>query len=210
MAINLSDLQDIDIADLSTWPQWFKSFAVLLVFGGILYAGYHFLVSVQLEELDRLEREEGNLRNVFLDRKGKAINLPVYREQLAEMEESFGILVNQLPDKTEVPQLLIDITQAGLARGLDFSLFKPQRERVGDFYATLPIDLRVSGTYHQFGQFVSDLSALPRIVTVGNLGMNGEPDGDLRVTAEIKTYRYLDENEATPTRNNQPVRTVRD
>lgn len=210
MAIDLSELQDIDIADLSTWPQWFKGFMVLLVFGGILYAGYHFLVSVQIEELDQLEREEGNLRKVFLDRKGKAINLPVYREQLAQMEESFGILVNQLPDKTEVPQLLIDITQAGLARGLDFSLFKPQRERVGDFYATLPIDLRVSGTYHQFGQFVSDLSALPRIVTVGNLGMSGRPDGQLNVSAVIMTYRYLDETEAAPTRNDQPVRTVRD
>ncbi len=210
MAINLSELQEIDIADLSTWPQWFKTFVVLLVFGGILYAGYHFLISIQIEELDRLEREEANLRNVFLDRKGKAINLPVYREQLAKMEESFGVLVDQLPDETEVPQLLIDITQAGLARGLNFALFKPQREQVGDFYATLPIDLRVSGTYHQFGQFVSDLSALPRIVTVGNLSMDGRPNGQLNVSAVVKTYRYLDEQEAAPARNAKPVRTVRD
>jgi len=209
MAFNLSELQDIDIGDLDTWPQWFKTFCVILVFGGILYAGYHFLISVQLDELDRLEREEANLRTTFLDRKGKAINLPVYREQLAEMEESFGVMVNQLPDSTEVPQLLIDITQAGLARGLEFSLFKPQREQVGDFYSTLPIDLVVSGSYHQFGQFVSDLSALPRIVTVGNLTIQGQPNGQLNVNAVVKTYRYLDEEETAPGSGDPAVRTVR-
>ncbi len=209
MAINLSDLQEMDVADLSTWPQWFKAFVVMLVFGGILWAGYKFLVSTQIDELERLEREETNLRATFLDRKGKAINLPVYREQLTIMEESFGVLVDQLPDRTEVPQLLIDITQAGLARGLEFSLFKPQREQVGDFYATLPIDLSVRGTYHQFSQFVSDLAALPRIVTLGNLSMSGQPNGQLSVSAVVKTYRYLDEPDAAASRNGKPVRTVR-
>ena len=109
MAISLSDLQDIDVADLSTWPQWFKAFAVAVVFAGILYAGYHFLIDTQIKELARLEAEEQNLRTTFLDRKAKAINLPVYREQMAQMEETFGVLVDQLPDKTEVPQLLIDM-----------------------------------------------------------------------------------------------------
>ncbi|KAA3625862.1 MAG: pilus assembly protein PilO [Proteobacteria bacterium] len=207
--MNLSDLQDIDIADLSTWPQWFKVVAVVAVFAGIIYSGHHFVISTQLVELERLEREEGNLRKVFLDRKGKAINLPAYREQMAKMEETFGVLVDQLPDKTEVPQLLIDITQAGLARGLEFSLFKPQNEQVGDFYATLPIDLRVRGNYHQFGQFVSDLSALPRIVTLGNLSVEGQGNGSLNVGAVVKTYRYLDEEEATPTKATKTVRTVR-
>lgn len=209
MAISLSDLQDIDIADLSTWPQWFKTVAVFVVFGGILYAGYHYVISTQIEELDRLEREEQNLRKTFLDRKGKAINLPVYREQMEKMQETFGVLVDQLPDKTEVPQLLIDVTQAGLARGLEFRLFKPQNEQVGDFYATLPIDLQVRGTYHQFGQFVSDLSALPRIVTLGNLSVQGQPNGSLGVSAVVKTYRYLDEDEAGPTKGSETVRTVR-
>jgi type IV pilus assembly protein PilO len=210
MAFSLSDLQDIDIADLSTWPQWFKTIAVAAVFGGILYAGYHFLIKTQISELDRLEVEEQNLRKTFLDRKAKAINLPVYREQMAQMEETFGVLVDQLPDKTEVPQLLIDITQAGLARGLEFSLFKPQREQVGDFYATLPIDLVVQGNFHQFGLFISDLSALPRIVTLGNLGIQGQPTGELNVTAVVKTYRYLDEEETAPTAGEPPVRTVRE
>ena len=214
MAISLSDLQDIDVADLSTWPQWFKAFAVAVVFAGILYAGYHFLIDTQIKELARLEAEEQNLRTTFLDRKAKAINLPVYREQMAQMEETFGVLVDQLPDKTEVPQLLIDImidiTQAGLARGLEFSLFKPQREQVGDFYATLPIDLVVRGTFHQFGMFISDLSALPRIVTLGNLGIQGQPSGELSVTAVVKTYRYLDEEESAPSAGAPPVRTVRE
>lgn len=209
MAINLSDLQDMDIGDLSTWPQWFKVFGVVAVFCAIIYAGYHFLISEQMTEFDGLVREEATLRATFIDRKGKAINLPAYREQLAKMEESFGILVNQLPDKTEVPQLLVDITQAGLSRGLEFSLFKPQREQVGDFYATLPIDLEVRGNYHQFAQFVSDLSALPRIVTLGNLNMQGQATGTLSVSAEVKTYRYLDEEEISPSREDQPVRTVR-
>lgn len=209
MAISLSDLQDIDIADLSTWPQWFKVFGVLAVFAGILYAGYHFVVSTQIGELETLQREEQNLRTVFLDRKGKAINLPVYREQMERMEQTFGILVDQLPDRTEVPQLLVDITQAGLARGLEFSLFKPQREQVGDFYAILPIDLEVRGTYHEFGQFVSDIAALPRIVTLGNLNMQGQPNGNLAVSAVIKTYRYLDEDEASPAADDEPVRTTR-
>src|SRR5690606_8953413 len=191
MAFNLSELQDIDIGDLDTWPQWFKTFCVILVFGGILYAGYHFLISVQLDELDRLEREEANLRNTFLDRKGKAINLPVYREQLAEMAEAFGVMVNQLPDSTEVPQLLIDLAQAGLARGLAFSLRSPQREQNGDSDATLPIDLVVRGGYHQSGPFASDLAALPRIVTVGNLTIQGQPNGQLNVNAVVKPYRYL-------------------
>jgi type IV pilus assembly protein PilO len=209
MAINLSDLQDMDIADLSTWPQWFKIFGVVAVFAGIIYAGYHYLISVQIRDFDVLVREESTLRATYLDRKGKAINLPAYREQLAQMEESFGVLVNQLPDKTEVPQLLVDITQAGLSRGLEFSLFKPQREQVGDFYATLPIDLEVRGNYHQFAQFVSDLSALPRIVTLGNLNMQGQATGTLSVSAEVKTYRYLDEEEITPSGDAPPVRTVR-
>lgn len=209
MAINLSDLQDIDISDLDTWPQWFKVFGVFVVFAGILYGGYHFLISTQIEELDRLQREEQNLRTTFLDRKGKAINLPVYREQMEQMEETFGVLVDQLPDKTEVPQLLIDITQTGLARGLEFSLFRPQREQVGDFYSTLPIDLAVRGNYHQFGQFVSDLSALPRIVTLGNLSFQGQPNGQLSVSAVVRTYRYLDEDETSAASDSTPVRTVR-
>ncbi len=191
MAINLSELQDIDIGDLDTWPSWFRVFVVLLVFGGILYAGWHFQVSHQVADLDRLQREETNLRNVYLDRKGKAINLPVYREQLEQIEENFSDMVEQLPDETEVPQLLVDITQAGLARGLEFAQFKPGREERGDFYSTLPVDLSVRGSYHQFGNFVSDLAGLSRIVNIGNFSMSGSPQGRLSVSAVVRTYRYL-------------------
>ncbi|GJL82402.1 MAG: type 4 fimbrial biogenesis protein PilO [marine bacterium B5-7] len=209
MAIDLSELRDIDIADIGSWPQWLKTIAVFAVFCGIVYAGYHFIVREQVEDLTRLETEEKNLRNVFLDRKAKAINLPVYREQMVEMEEMFGIMVDQLPDETEVPQLLDDITQAGLARGLELSRFKPLREQLGDFYSTLPFDLQVGGSYHQFGQFISDLAGLPRIVTMGNITMVGSPDGTLKVNAVVKTYRYLDDDEAGAAGDDAPVRTVR-
>jgi type IV pilus assembly protein PilO len=209
MAINLSDLQDVDIADLATWPQWFKTFAVVLVFGGLLYGGYHFIISDQLVELDKLERQEKDLKQTYLDRKAKAINLPVYREQMEQMQSSFEVMVGQLPDKTEVPQLLNDITQAGLSRGLTFSVFQPRPEGRGDFYATLPINLRVSGSYHQFGQFVSDLAALPRIVTVGNIQLSAQANGNLNVSALVKTFRYLDEEDVGANPTGKKTRTVR-
>jgi len=209
MAIDLSELQDIDIADLSSWPQWFKGFAVFAVFCGLLYAGYNFIISEQLRELEKLERQEKDLRKTFLDRKAKAINLPVYREQMKQMQESFDIMVGQLPDRTEVPQLLIDITQAGLSRGLTFSQFQPRKELRGDFYATLPINLRVSGDYHQFGQFVSDLASLSRIVTMGNIRLSNRSGGLLEVAAVVKTFRYLDEGEIPKGKGKKKARTVR-
>ncbi|MFT5110973.1 MAG: type IV pilus assembly protein PilO [Parasphingorhabdus sp.] len=210
MAIDFSELQDIDISDLSTWPQWFKVAMTFVVFFALIYAGYHFIVSAQLKELRQLEQQEKSLRQVFLDRKAKAINLPLYRQQLEEIERNFAIMVDQLPDKTEVPQLLIDITQAGLSRGLEFLRFKPNNTREGDFYETLPINLTVRGTYHQMGNFVSDLAALPRIVTMGNVIINGEPSGILNVRAVIRTYRYQDEFEIRGGDSDARVRKVRD
>ena len=209
MAINLSDLQDVDIADLGTWPDWFKGFMVSFVFLGLLYAGYHFIVSAQLDDVDKLKRQESELKTTFLDRKSKAINLPAYRDQMEQMRTSFGVLVDQLPDKNEVPQLLIDITQAGLSQGLEFRTFKPGAEQVGGFYATLPIDLEVQGDYHQFGAFVSELAALPRIVTIGNLTLNGSRTGELSVRALVKTYRYLEDDESSSVKSNKKTRTIR-
>ena len=213
MAIDLNELQDVDIADLNTWPDWFKGCMVFVVFCGLLYGGYHFIVSDQLIEIDKLEREESELKNTFLDRKAKAINLQAYRDQMELMKVSFEVLIDQLPDENEVPQLLVDITQAGLTQGLNFRTFKPRSEQVGGFYATLPIDLVVEGDYHQFGLFISELAALPRIVTVGNITLDGgkSGDGELSIKALVKTYRYLDDGSLSKTKSKsgKKTRTVR-
>lgn len=189
----LSDLRDIDINDVPSWPTWVKMSATALLAGGILFAGYYFIVQHQLADLDRVEKEEKRLRNEFAEKKALAINLQAYRDQLEEIKDTFGIMLQQLPDKTQVPELLIDITQAGLGRGLQFEVFKPQNRRVADFYAELPINLQVVGSYHELGNFISDLAALPRIVTIGDLVVKPAGGGKLRMTAVTKTYHYLDE-----------------
>lgn len=189
----LSDLRDIDLNDIPSWPTWVKLSATAILSGAILFAGYYFIVQHQIEDLDRVEKEESRLRTQFADKKALAINLEAYRAQLEEIKDTFGIMLQQLPDKTQVPELLIDITQAGLGRGLLFEVFKPQNRRVADFYAELPISLQVVGSYHELGNFISDLAALPRIVTIGDLVIKPADGGKLRMSAVTKTYHYLDE-----------------
>lgn len=189
----LSDLRDIDFNDIPSWPTWVKLSATAILSGAILFAGYYFIVQHQIEDLDRVEKEESRLRTQFADKKALAINLEAYRAQLEEIKDTFGIMLQQLPDKTQVPELLIDITQAGLGRGLLFEVFKPQNRRVADFYAELPISLQVVGSYHELGNFISDLAALPRIVTIGDLVIKPADGGKLRMSAVTKTYHYLDE-----------------
>ena len=209
--MRLSDLQDIDIADISTWPVWFRMAMAAVGCVAILGAGYWFIIKGEIERLERLEGEEVSLRKTFLEKKALAVNLPAYRKQLVEMEDRFGVMVQQLPSSSEVPVLLIDITQAGLSRGLKFELFKPRGENRSDFYATLPIDIRATGQYHVLAEFVSDLAALPRIVTVGNVSLQPRDDGELVMSAVVNTYRYLDEEEisAAQAKKGEPVRTVR-
>lgn len=192
----LSDLRDIDINDIPSWPTWVKMSATALLAGAILFAGYYFIVQHQITDLDRVEKQENRLRKEYAEKKGLAINLQAYRDQLEEIKDTFGIMLQQLPDKTQVPELLIDITQAGLGRGLLFEVFKPQNRRVADFYAELPINLQVVGSYHELGNFISDLAALPRIVTIGDLVIKPAGGGKLRMTAVTKTYHYLDEETA--------------
>lgn len=190
----LADIRDIDINDFSSWPIWFKIAMAAVICVLILFAGYWFIVKDQIADLERQQKQEAALKKTFLEKKALAINLEAYRQQMKEMQETFGAMLRQLPNKTEVPELLIDITQAGLGRGLQFQLFKPKGRRVADFYAQLPIDLKVSGTYHQLGEFVSDLAALPRIVTVGNLSLKPRKgSGLLDMSAVVSTYHYLDE-----------------
>lgn len=198
----LSDIRELDFNDIPSWPTSFKVAATLLLSGAILFAGYWFIVKDQITELERQQAEENRLRKEFSDKKALAINLEAYRQQIEEIKDTFGILLQQLPDKTEVPELLIEITQAGIGRGLQFELFKPQNRRVADFYAELPINLRVVGTYHELGNFISDLAALPRIVTIGDLVMTPGKGDKLKLSAVTKTYHYLDDD-AVAQRNKQ-------
>lgn len=187
----LKDLENVDWNDFSSWPIAIKMVGVVVIGIGILIAGYWFIIKDEIADLDRIQVEEQNLRKTFSSKKALAINLPAYKRQMEEMNQTFGSLLRQLPNSTEVPDLLIDITQAGLGRGLDFVLFKPGNEVKKGFYAELPISLQVSGTYHELAQFISDVSALPRIVTIGNITVKRDKGGRLSMAAVAKTYRYL-------------------
>lgn len=195
MALTMDDLRSIDLNDISGWPRSVKIAAAVLVSILILAAGYWFIVKDQLAELEEAERREVALKEEFRKKKALAINLEAYKKQMAEMQERFGVLLRQLPNKTEVPELLIDITQTGLGRGLQFDLFQPRNKRVADFYAELPVNIQVKGTYHQLGEFVSDVAALPRIVTIDDLVLSPSKGEILTMSAVAKTYHYLDEEQ---------------
>lgn len=190
------DLKSIDLKNFSAAPLPVKLVAIVLVCAGILAAGYFTLIQGGLDEHDALQAKEAELREAYMNKKALAINLPAYKQQMEEMELTFRAMRRQLPSSTEIPDLLIDITQAGLGRGLEFELFKPEKERPIDFYAELPISLKVRGGYHELAQFMSDLSALPRIVTIGDISLTGS--GKLSMSATARTYRYMDEGVAAP------------
>jgi len=191
--VTLDDLKSLDINNLSSWPLPIKVTAIALLCAGILGAGYWFFILPELESLERAEAQEQSLRKQFLDKKALAINLPAYKQQMQEMEQTFGSLLRQLPNTTEVPDLLVDITQAGLGRGLEFALFKPEPEQRKDFYAELPISIAVNGSYHDMASFISDVAALPRIVTFGDIDIQAGKGGRLMMKAKAKTYRYIED-----------------
>ena len=196
--MNLQELNELDFSNLGDWPLAIKLVLVVLVLTGVLAAGYYLDTQDQLVQLERVEKEEVALKRTFEEKQARAANLEDYKRQLAEMKESFGAMLKQLPNKTEVAALLVDVSQTGLAAGLEFELFKPIGEVPKDFYAELPIQLRVRGGYHEFGQFISGLAALPRIVTIHDVSITpaGKGGGDnLVLQATAKTYRYLDEGE---------------
>jgi type IV pilus assembly protein PilO len=193
--MNLSELNDLDINNIANWPLPARVFIVGLVFVGVLGLGYWLDIKDQRMSLEKAESKETQLRQTFEIKAKKAANLAAYEQQLAEMKESFGAMLRQLPNKTEVAELLVDISQTGLAAGLEFELFKPQAEVPKEFYAELPISIRVKGGYHEFGNFVSGVAALPRIVTVHDINMQPNEDGELTMDILAKTYRYMDEEE---------------
>lgn len=191
----LDDLRNINPNDVSSWPLPVKIGGVAAVGVLILAAGFWFFIQGALDEYAAATKKEDELRETFLSKKALAVNLPAYKQQMEDMRRTFGSLLRQLPNTTEVPDLLVDITQAGLGRGLEFVLFRPEKEQPRDFYAEFPISLEVRGTYHDLGQFVSDVAALPRIVTFGDISISiGAAKGNLlTMSAKARTYRYLDE-----------------
>lgn len=194
--IDFSEIQEVDIGDVSTWPIWFRWIMIVLVAIGLLFGGYKYFIGQQQQVLAKLERNEGQLKKSFLDKKQLAINLPAYREQMKEIQDRFGVVLKQLPNRTEVPALLIDISQAGLARGLKFKQFKPAKPETKEFYRKMPISITVTGRFHQLAEFVSDLASLPRIVTLGNMNIKRLQKRQLQMSAQLFTYQYLQENNA--------------
>ena len=198
--MNLSDLNNLDMNNVGSWPLPVKLVAVLLLCAAIGGAGYYFDTQHMIADLERIRAKENDLRRTFEQKWNKVANLDALKQQLEEMNKSFGAMLRQLPDKTEVADLLVDVSQTGLANGLEFQLFKPGGEIRKGFYAELPIQIQVTGTYHQFGAFVSGISALPRIVTMHDVdikptGTRGAGAGAqmLSMNAIAKTYRYLEE-----------------
>ncbi len=191
------DFKTLDPKDPGAWPLIPRIIILLGVFVLLVLLGAWFGWQTQYEELDAKQQEETKLKDDWLNKKKQAVNLEDYRNQLAEIERSFGALLRQLPNASEMESLLIDINQAGLGRGLQFELFKPGAWSVKDFYAELPITVNIIGSYHDLGAFTSDVAKLPRIVTLNNLNIkpaDKSPD-KLLLSAQAKTFRYLDEAE---------------
>lgn len=193
--MTLDDLRRLDPKKIGSWPVLPKAGVLLLALVLIVFLSYWFDWQYQLEQISAERQKEQGLRNTFLDKKKVAINLPAYRKQLDDIEKSFGALLKQLPGKSEMDALLTDINQAGLGRGLQFELFKPAaQETMRDFYAELPITIKVSGNYHDIGAFASDVGKLSRIVTLNDIALTTGKEG-LTLNGTAKTFRYLDEAE---------------
>lgn len=197
--MDLAELRELDFNNLGSASKGAK--AVILIFLAVLIlaAGYWFLIKDKRQTLEQRERVELQLKQEFSEKQQKAVNLPAHREQLEEMEEMLAVMLRQLPSRTEMPNLLNDISQTAMGAGIDNQLFEPRAEILRDFYAELPIAVRMVGTYHQFGDFVSTAAALPRVVilTIRDISLQPVegPGGRLRMDGTITTYRYLEEGE---------------
>ena len=190
------DLRDVDVRAAGDWPLAGKAFAIALAGLLILAAGYYFVISKTLEDLESRRQAEQQLRQEFVFKYRQAVNLDAYREQLAQLKESFETMRRQLPDSNEIANLLVEITQAGLGRGLEFKLFQPGEARPAGFYAELPISIEVTGPYHQLAEFASDVAGFPRIVTLHDLSLTpaGKDTELLVMRGMAKTYQYLEED----------------
>lgn len=193
--MTLDDLNNLDLKTLADWPLATKLVALAVLCVAIVTAGWWFDWRGNMEALDVTRQKETELRAVFTTKKNQAINLEAYKKQLVDIEQAFGALLKQLPNKQEMDALITDVNQAGLGRGLQFELFKPAAETVSEFYAETPISVKVTGGYHDIAAFVSDVSKLSRIVTLHDINMSPAKDGVMNMDAVVRTYRYLDDEE---------------
>ena len=194
------DFKNLNPRDIGAWPLAPRIAVLSVVFVAVLVAGWWFVWNDQIAALEGARNEEITLKQQFIDKKKQAVNLDLYIQQLNEVETSFGALLKQLPNKTEVDTLLVEINQAGLGRGLQFELFKPSAEIKKEFYAELPVALKLTGGFHDLGAFAADIRRLSRIVTLNNMTIVAGKGDTLSMDAIAKTFRYLDEEEVAAAR----------
>jgi len=213
----LDDLRNLDRNNVGGWPRSVKVFFAGLIVVLILFFGWYLHISNQQDELESARQKETALKKEFSDKQAKAVNLDAYRKQLEDMKEMLQTMLRQLPSRTEMPDLLNDITQAALAAGLETELFQPGGEVMKDFYAEKPIQLKMLGTYHQFGTFISNVASLPRVVILtmhdvslrpatGARGGASSASAQLSLEGVVKTYRYLDDEEAAANAADKPTK----
>jgi type IV pilus assembly protein PilO len=200
----IDDLRMLDPKQPGNWPWPVKAGALVLLFIAIQVAAYFLFWQSQGDQIEKGRQEVEKQKVTFLEKKKLAVNLEAYKQQRVEIEQAFGALLKQLPNKSEMDALLIDINQAGLGRGLAFELFRPaEKENFTEFYAELPVNIKVTGNYHDLGAFASDVAKMPRIVLLTDLKIDPPKDGTLTMEAVAKTYRYLDEEEIAKQRAGQ-------
>lgn len=200
-----ADFRNLDPKDVGAWALAPRITVLVVLFVILLVAGWWFFWRGQQETFDAKKLEETKLKDEYLNKKRQAVNLEEHRKQLAEIDRSFGALLKQLPNKSEMEALLIDINQAGLGRGLQFELFRPGAETTRDFYAELPITVRVTGSYHDLGAFSGDVAKMPRIVALGQISV-APKDSQLVMDAVATTYRYLDDEEIARQKKDKAAR----
>jgi type IV pilus assembly protein PilO len=193
--MDLSDLNNLDLKNIAQAPIGVKVLVLVILLIAIVALGYYLDWSGGLRELDAARAEEQSLRETYLTKKRQAINYAAYKARYKDTEQALAAMVRQLPNKSEIDALLTDVNQAGVSRGLEFDLFRPNPEVFTDFYATLPVTIKVTGGYHDLAYFASDVAKLPRIVTIHDINLTPQAGGRLSMDASIRTYRYLDESE---------------
>jgi len=208
--MTLDEIRRLNPRDIGIWPAPAKIVAVTLLAALLIFLAWYLGWSGQYDDLEGKQRQEETLKQEYSTKKAQAINLDLYVQQLKEVEQQFGSLLRQLPSKSEMDALLSDINQAGLGRGLQFDLFKPSGERLQDFYAELPVDVRVTGSYHDIGAFASDVAQLSRIVTLNDIAISNKDPKDpvLTMEAVAKTFRYLDDDEIAAQRKAKEAQKV--
>lgn len=198
--MNLAELNNLDLKDITSAPAPVRAVVLLVIFVAILAGGWYLVWSDAKHSLDAAHAEEQALRTSYTAKKSQVFHYETYQRRLTEVEQSLAAMLRQLPDKSQMDALLADINQVGVGRGLEFNLFRPGSETLADFYATLPVSIKISGNYNDIGGFVSDLAQMPRIVTLHDIALTPEKESLLSMEARIQTYRYLDENELAAVR----------